>query len=484
MSRGQGRRQLFLRAPTGTEAFLSYQQGTVRKIDIGGLPLSTWPDGRWCIEIAEYLGDLLSQRRSLFDRGGTLGTYNSELSPIVRYCYANAVDFHCLTDAHFVLFIRGLAAEKRVDGEQVKSNATILRIGRRTLSFLDFAGRRRHIADYLSPNGAFIQAYKKTFTKKLSGNRSVHVEYWHHACFPCSSGVNRCNPVTEHNVNLLRRAAATTSHSSAQKIRRLAILRFLEATGARRSELVNLKVTDVRKAKEMDRPFIDLITVKRRGPPEVRKVPISHAELDFLIDYIDLYRAPIVERRFGINDHGLVFINIKTGAGIRPNTVTLELHILRKAAGIKEKAHPHLFRHRFFTMKVFRFIVANKVRDAQQFFELCMQVDHLKFEIMQETGLKSEDTLHRYVDWAFALMPLLKEDPSPSIDMQRIAREGRAEVAELQAERDALDTFEYANRVERALVRLVGELSRAEGYESERNASSAILAEAVGLPKR
>jgi hypothetical protein len=164
--------------------------------------------------------------------------------------------------------------------------------------------------------------------------------------------------------------------------------------------------------------------------------------------------------------------------------VTLEIHFLRKAAGIKQRAHPHLFRHRFFTMKVFRFIVAHKVRDAQHFFEMCMQFEHLKIEIMQETGLKSEDTLHQYVDWAFALLPLLKDEPSPSVEMQRIARAGRAEVAEVQAERVALDTLEYANRVEMALVRLVDELSRAEGFESKRNASSAMLADALGVTKR
>lgn len=206
--------------------------------------------------------------------------------------------------------------------------------------------------------------------------------------------------------------------------------------------------------------------------------------MDFLIEYIELYRAPIVDRCLGKNDHGFVFVNVRTGKPITPDTVTLEVHILRKAAGIKEKAHPHLFRHRFFTMKVYRFIVAHKVTNAQHFFELCMKFEHLKVEIMQETGLTTESTLHRYVDWAFALMPLLMEEPSPSVELQRLAREGRAELAELQAERETLDALQYADRLEKGLMRLVDELSRTVGFETKRSESGAMLADALGLAKR
>jgi integrase len=251
-------------------------------------------------------------------------------------------------------------------------------------------------------------------------------------------------------------------------MRRLALIRLLEATGARRSEAVNLRVADVFQAKAMERPFLQLLTVKRRGRVSKRKVPVSHAELDFLIDFIELYRAPIIDRSLQGRDHGFVFINIKTGRQLAVGTVTLEIYLLRIGANIKGKAHPHLFRHRFFTMKVYRFIVANNVKDAKQFFELCMQFEKLKIEIMEETGVKSVGTLHRYVDWAFALMPLLKESPTaPTVDMQRLAREGRAEMAELQAERSVLEALEYADRVERSLKRFVDEMSVLSARQAE-----------------
>lgn len=483
MSATTGRRQLFVRAPAGTKAYRVYEQGQVRTVDVSGMPLPTWPNGRWCVELAAYIDKLKSLGRSIFDRGGTLGTYTSELSPLTRYCFANNVDFHRLTDAHFEMFIRNLAAEKTFDGEQVRNNRTIVRIGRRSLEFLNFIGLRRKIPDYLSSDGPHIRAVRRIFTRRLRGNKVVRIEYWHHPCFPGISEVNHRSPVTENNINLLRKAAATSSGSSARKKRRLCLLRVLEATGARRIEVANLKVSDVRAAKEMEIPFLKMLTVKRRGAPEIRLVPISHAELDYILEYIDNYRAPIMGRLQGGVDHDIVFINHRTGKPIVANTVTLEIYLLRRAAGIKDRAHPHLFRHRFFTVKIYRLIRAHQVRDAQHFIELFMKLEHFKIDVMEQTGLKSIDTLNHYVDWAFALGPLLDQEAAPSVDIGRLAREGRAAVAELEAERDALTAMEYADKVERELKRFVEELSRADGFKSERAPGNAMLAKALGVPK-
>ncbi|WP_150670398.1 tyrosine-type recombinase/integrase [Pandoraea anhela] len=461
-----------------------YEQGRVRTNDISGIPLPTWPDGRWCIELAAYLDKLKTLGRSMLDRGGTLGTYISELTPLIRYCFANKVNLHHLTDAHFVMFMRNLAAEKKSDGEQVRNNRTIVRIGRRSLAFLHFVGLRRRIEDYLAPDGLHIRAVRRTFVRGLSGNRAVRIEYWHHSCFPAMSEVNHRYPITENNINLLRKAAVTSSGSSARRMRRLCILRLLEATGARRIEVANLKVSDVRAAKGMERPFLKMMTVKRRGKPEIRFVPISHAELDYILEYIENYRAPTIERLLGGAEHDIVFINHRTGKPIVANTVTLELYILRRAAGIKGKAHPHLFRHRFFTVKIYRLIRAHHVRDAQHFIELFMRLEQFKVDVMEQTGIKSVETLNHYVDWAFALGPLLDQEPAPAVDIGRLAREGRAAIAELEAERDALTAMEYAYKVERELKRFVDDLSRAEGFRRESAPGNAMLGKALGVPEK
>lgn len=483
MTSAKQRRQLFLHAPAGTTVFRVYEKGRVYTYDVSGVPLPTWPDGRWCIELAAYMHSLAVQRLSVLDRGGTLGTYASELSHLVRYCYANRVDFHRLTDAQFQMFVRSLGADKRPDGEQVRNNRTIIKIGRHTLSFLDYVGRRRGIADFLSPDGPHIQAVRKKFFRKIEKDKTASVEYWHHPCFPAASPINRRLPVPETSINLLREAAAKVSASPAQKRRRLTLLRVLEATGARRIEVANLKVADVLAAKAMERPFLKLLTVKQKGDAKIRFIPVSHSELDYIIEYIELYRAPIVERFKGDADDGFVFVSHRTGQCITPNTVTQEIHKLRKAAGIEGKAHPHLFRHRFLTVRMYRLIRAYDVKDARHFLELFLTVEKFKIDVMEQAGLKSGETFARYVDWAFALAPLLDKEPTLSIDLGRIAREGRAVVVELEAERDSLSPAEYTRRVERELKKLVGELSRADGFKSEQTPGNAMLAKTLSVKK-
>ena len=102
---------------------------------------------------------------------------------------------------------------------------------------------------------------------------------------------------------------------------------------------------------------------------------------------------------------------------------------------------------------------------------------------MEQTGVTAVETLNRYVDWAFALGPLLDDAPTPSADIGQLARQGRADIAELEAERGVLTFVEYTERLECAMKRLVNELSRADGFTSERPPGDAMLAQALGDAK-
>lgn len=479
MSVKRGRHQLFTPAPSGTTAFRSHSYGTANTYDASGVPLPVWPDGRWCIEVAAFIRELVTLRRSTLDRGGTPGTYASELSHLVRFCFANKVDFHRLSDKEFQLFVRGLSAERNSNGSPVRNGTTINRIGRRSLAFLDFAAKRRGIDDFLSPDGPHIHAARRVIHIGIARGRVRRQEYWHHSCFPPMDKVRRRSPISEENINLLHKAAVAHSSSTHLKRRRLTLLHVLEATGGRRFEIANLQVADVKSAKAMELPSLKLLTIKRRAEPEVRYVPVSHAELDYLLEYIEQYRAPLVHKLLKGRDHGFVFVSLTTGKGIRPNTVTQEIHTLRRLSGIRGRAHPHLFRHRFITIRIHRLIVAYKARDAQHFAELFMRLEKLKFDVMQQTGLKSGETLDRYIDWAFVLSPLLDEAPAPAVDYGQLAREGRAALVELEAERAALSAVQYAERVERELMRLVNELSRGEGFKSTQPPGGTLLSKTL-----
>ncbi|CAD6542883.1 tyrosine-type recombinase/integrase [Paraburkholderia metrosideri] len=466
----------FFSAPKGTRLFRVKRGKDAITRDVSGLPLPVWPDGGWSPEMAGFIHSLAEKNLSLADRGGTPGTYVSQLSHIVRFCHGKKIDFHNLKDGDFIDFIDELTA-KTPDGERSRSDRSVVSIGRRTLSFLDFVGNRWHIPDFLSPDGAFIKAELRTYTKASDGRSPVVRQYWHHSCLPAKSPEDKRYPVPEDYINRLRKAVHGIKSSGFVKRRRLVLLRALDMTGGRRIELANLRVSDVLSAKAMERPFLKLLTFKRGGEPVPRLVPVSHSELDYLIEYIKFYRGPLVARRLGKEDNDFVFLNEKTGAPIKPNTITLELHLLRKAAGIEGKAHPHLFRHRYITLALFRLVRAYNVQNKDQFSELLAHMTRFAQEVMERTGHKSMSSLSRYVDWVFALSASVEGNPE-TVEVSELGRTGRASVSELEAMRDEMSDQEFAAEAFVRLKGLVRDISKVDGRR-ENQISESMLGKAV-----
>jgi len=431
--------------------------------------------------MAGYMHSLATNQLSLADKGGTPGTYASQLSHIVRFCYSKKIDFHELTDSDFVDFIDELQATAP-NGEKLRNDDTVVTIGRRTLSFLEYVGKRWHIPDFLSPDGAHVKAERRIFAKVVKGRSQVTRHYWDHSCFPQRSPQNKRYPVPEDYIARLRKAVRGLKSSSFKKRRRLVLLRVLEATGARRIEIANLKVSDVEAAKTMEKPFLRLLTFKRGGDPEPRLVPISHSELDYLIEYIRFYRAPLVGKRLGEEDHDFFFVNEKSGLPIKPNTITLEVYLLRRAAGIEGKAHPHLFRHRYITMALFRLVRTYKVRDKEHFSELLSTMKQFVQEVMERTGHRDMSSLSRYVDWVFALSTSLEGNPE-EIEVSELARTGRASVSELEAMREEMSDEEFGKEAFRRLAGLVRDISRVDGETKERSVDSMLARAVKNRPK-
>ena len=97
------------------------------------------------------------------------------------------------------------------------------------------------------------------------------------------------------------------------------------------------------------KPFLRLMTFKKRFGPRERLVPIDELDLNALLDFIEIYRAPLVARAG--RDCGFLLLSLR-GTKLKPNSLTLEMYQLRKAAGIEGKAHGHLFRHRYISKKL------------------------------------------------------------------------------------------------------------------------------------
>jgi hypothetical protein len=457
------KRQVFVLAPEGTKLFRAWEQERVITRDVQGLPLPCWPDGSWCIEFAEYMYVLAKKGLSLADRGGTPGSYAYELSHLVRYCYAKKTDFHQLSDAQFVEFIGGLSEEKHKNGEHVRKSRRVVEIGRRSLAFLDFIGKRWNIPDFLSLDGSHIFAEKKSYEVMLSSGNKVTRHYWHHSCFPKLSPLNRRFPVPEDYINRLRKAVGGVKSSSFLRRRRLTLLRVLEATGARRIEIVNLRVTDVLAAMSMEKPYLRVPTYKKRGgEPEYRMIPIEHSEIIYLVEYIRFYRNTVLSNKGIKEDHGFLFVNEKTGKPIKPNTITLEIHALRKAAGIEGKAHPHLFRHRYITMAIYRLVRAYKVRDKDHFAELLITAEDFARDVMERTGHGDINSLWRYVHWAFALSGAV-EGNLDEVQLSELARGGRASVTELEALKATMSAEDFAEETMKRMKELVQDMSKVDG---------------------
>ena len=113
---------------------------TTRADDI---PMLCWSDGRWCFEANLYMIELYQRGLSRTNNGGTLKTYASNISHLLRYCFLNRTDFINLTDSQFTLFVKGLQGKIKNKTTVVKArNAnTVINIARNCLDFLSCVAR-------------------------------------------------------------------------------------------------------------------------------------------------------------------------------------------------------------------------------------------------------------------------------------------------------------------------------------------------------
>jgi len=86
---------------------------------------------------------------------------------------------------------------------------------------------------------------------------------------------------------------------------------------------------------------------KQRDGIANRVVQVSRADVAMFSDFIEFYRKPLMRKKFGSADHKFLLISAKNGRPLDAKTIWAEVNLMRRAAGIDDKAHPHLFRHRY-----------------------------------------------------------------------------------------------------------------------------------------
>lgn len=367
-------------------------------VDAECLPLMRWPDGRWCFAANSFMLELFRGGLARLPRGGTLGTYAAYLSHLIRFCHAAKTDFHELTDQQFTLFMRTLHGERRVDDElaRVREASTTNDIGHLCLRFLEHVGELSGQPAFVGPSGA-IHAKRRTTTY-----RGITRVVWDHPSFPVRSGVRSRLPISLRQIQSLQRAATEHSSSLYQRLRRYVMLRLLEITGGRRSEVMRLTVESVRAAVSMDKPALSLVTLKRRDRLH-RLVPISRHDARFLLDFANRAREKVIKATCGkAEDDGILLVSETTGRGLRSNTITQEVWELAHSGGVEGKACAHMFRHRFITKLFVVLIEQHAIENEDSFRRMLVSTETFKNLVLEWTGHKRAESLERYIHLAFA----------------------------------------------------------------------------------
>lgn len=379
--------------------------GDYQCLPADNIPMLHWPNGSWCYEANIYMLEKYKKGRSRKFNGGSLFTYATQLSHLIRYCYYNNVGFSHISDTHFKAFINFLRGERNNSNLQQKKRTddTVISIGRRALDFLEVVSNIHGVDNLIGPSGQ-IKAEKREFRFFSENSKSVHSRnYWHHYSFPTPSGNKKRDPITSTAIQSLKQTVLSASGSSFIRKRRYVLLRLLEITGGRRTEVCYITTKSVFDALSMEQPALTLITLKQGGQAlPSRTIFISRHDAEYLKEYIEKNRSVIIQKTLGRqNDHGFLLISETTGKQLKPNTITQELQALRAASGLQTKAHPHMFRHRFITKQFIALIQQNEFRSPDDFRRRLIDVEGFKRKIMELTGHKSIRSLDRYIDCAF-----------------------------------------------------------------------------------
>lgn len=370
------------------------------------LPMVIWPDGSWCLQANTFMRELFEKGLSRRNRGGTLAVSAAHISHLLRFCWNRRVDPIDLTDNQFHEFIGDLIKETRTrDPSHKRRDAnSVIAIGRSCLAFLESVARQAGDTGLMGQSGRIRACIRQHVIPGKSSSTPFRViHYYDHPAFPNPDPKRKRMPIATANIEEMRKAVAKISTSSHQRARRHTTLKLLEVTGARRGEIALLDVDSLRKASQMEHPMLRMPTLKKRGGKlKYRYLPVSRADLDFLLQYVDVHRRSVIRRMLkGKPDHGILLVSETTGMPLQPNTITDEVRKLAHAAGIHEKACPHMFRHRFLTKIFVALIEQHAIENTDDFRRLLIDSEDLKRKVAEWTDHADLSTLDRYISLAF-----------------------------------------------------------------------------------
>jgi len=336
------------------------------------------------------------------DKGGSLGDYASKLGQLLRRCYQDGIDPISLSDGKFTDYIVDIRREPSTSNpsQPKKSEASVIATGKVWLDFLGFVGRFYGDNDFVSAEGT-IRAREETFVTTTRSGKKITSTYLTHHSFGKPNREHRRLPITKEQITLLKASIRKDTVPATVKVRRACMIDLLTDTGARRTELANLKVADVLRAMEMEHPLLRLDTLKREEGAE-RYVPVFSTALRKLRQYIEVERRKIMRSVYkGGKDHGYFFVSSTTGKPLTSSVISNEILQLRKLAGIKSQLTAHMFRHAFITNLFILFIQRHQLTNPDQFQQALLDSQTFTAEIISWTGHLDPKSVERYIHLAF-----------------------------------------------------------------------------------
>ncbi|KPY74774.1 Integrase family protein [Pseudomonas syringae pv. syringae] len=367
------------------------------------LPIMRYPDGRICYFANMFVLELYSEGHSLTNRGGTLRTYMSLLSHIIKYAYYNQLTFPQFTNNRFQLFMRSLdgflkTGTKRSPNQQI-------RIICQSLDFLEYVGKIIDKPNFVSKTG-IIRAHRiKNFNKEsndyLNNNAysACRTTRWDVENMPNYMDPGRGSAMGIGALTALKKATMDASSPFLAQ-RNALIIELMHATGSRRGETSPIKTNDIKNALgNSNTPNCLMLKTLKHGQLEYREVVLPKMTLEMANEYIQSSRRSKIGKTIGPrNDHGYLFVSERTGAPLSTNTITNIFGKLRKHAGIIEKAHPHMLRHLFIHehMDELVFLLENSIDTSVHSPQRIDLIASLK--LMQRTGHRSFKGLKHYLE--------------------------------------------------------------------------------------
>jgi integrase len=386
--------------------FSHYSLNRLAVKEADNLTFLYWPSGAPCHLANLYMISLRNRvsmgRRSGLSRrgkgGGTIGGYANKINRLLKFAFKLNINLTDLDDGLFSDFIDELRREKNEQyiKEPARNENTLHDIGSACLYFLEFIGSFFNNDRFVAKNG-IIKAYQE----KVKNPAGYDTFVWRHHSFSAGEAGEKRKPIAQSTVKELRDAANRLPTSDHIAARTQLIFSLLENLGGRRGEIAEILVESVLKAMAMKYPSLDMITLKR-GRPVKRTVPITHMLLNEINTYIEIYRTDIIDKTLKKKDHGYLLVAETTGEPYSPDSITNEIRLIRKKAGISEPATAHLFRHAFITNLFVLMIERHRFKDETGFKNQLISDTFFKHQILQLTGQKSLAAVDTYINIAFA----------------------------------------------------------------------------------